>query len=204
MGQDDKTSFREKATQDLNEIKEVYDKLGIKFFLVYGTLLGAVREKNVIVTDHDNDIGLFGEDIYRGEEIYFALKEAGFLVGTYVSLKDPNGNVKRPVMFLTNKRVKTEHIFLFKVGDKRVTWYSTRKNEKTGVTESLVWENDAKHFEYLEETPFLNKKYLVPNHPKELLDLWYKNWGVPSGAQVWGYKCPRFWKAFDPVKEVFK
>ncbi|GAI17296.1 unnamed protein product, partial [marine sediment metagenome] len=41
----------EAAKQDLLEIKEILDRLKIKFWLSDGTLLGAVREKNFISYD---------------------------------------------------------------------------------------------------------------------------------------------------------
>ena len=198
-----KMNFREKAKLDLLEIKEVFDKLGIKFFLMCGTLLGGIREKNIILTDHDIDLGLYGEDIHRSIEIYDAFKKAGFLVGSGESFQFPCETIRRPIWFLLHRNVKTELIFLFKIKDKRTMWYTTRKVEGSSVREYCIWENDAKFFEPLQEIELWGKKFSIPNHYKELLDLWYHNWGIPSGAQVWGYKRPRLWtKDFDPLREI--
>ena len=47
---------KEGATKDLLDIKRVLDSLGVKLFLGYGAVLGAIREKDWI--DHDDDIDI--------------------------------------------------------------------------------------------------------------------------------------------------
>lgn len=198
-----KMNFREKALLDLNEVKEIYNKLGIKYFLINATLLGAIREKNIILSDHDVDIGLYGEDIHRSVDIYQAFRDAGFSVGGGESLQFPCEEIRRPIWFTALRNVKTEHAFFFKTGNKRITWYTTRKIGETESKECLVWENDAKYFEPLEVGYMKGEGFPIPNHARELLALWYKNWEIPSGLQVWAYKSPRLWiKDFDPLRII--
>jgi len=198
-----KMNFREKAILDLKEIREVFLKLGIKYFLINGTLLGAIREKNIILTDHDNDLGLYGEDIHRSIDIFNALKAAGFSVGSGEAFQFPCEDIKRPIWFTAHRNVKNEFIFMFKMKDKRTMWFTTRKEEKTGIKEYCIWENDAKYFDTLQEIEMQGKKFPIPNNYKELLALWYKNWEVPSNAQVWSHERRRLWtKDFDPKKKI--
>ena len=38
----------EKAFEDLLDIKDVFNKVGIKFWLLWGTLIGALRENDFL------------------------------------------------------------------------------------------------------------------------------------------------------------
>ena len=48
---------------DLEDIKKVFDKLKLSFFLIDGVLLGAIREKNFIKWDWDVELAIFEEEI---------------------------------------------------------------------------------------------------------------------------------------------
>ena len=48
----------ELAIENLKEIKEVFDKFDVEYWLDLGTLLGAVRDGKIIPWDDDIDIGV--------------------------------------------------------------------------------------------------------------------------------------------------
>jgi hypothetical protein len=50
------------ALENLREMKEVFDEFGIRFWLDYGTLLGAVRDGKLIEWDSDIDLGMWDSD----------------------------------------------------------------------------------------------------------------------------------------------
>ena len=64
--------------EELKEIKKLLDNLGVKFFVVFGTLLGIYRDKAFLEGDPDIDIGIFGEE--RNQEVRTAIQEAGFKI----------------------------------------------------------------------------------------------------------------------------
>ena len=49
----------ETAVENLREIKDVFDKIGVEFWLDHGTLLGAVRDGKIIEWDSDVDLGIW-------------------------------------------------------------------------------------------------------------------------------------------------
>lgn len=50
------------ASVALEDLSNVFNALNIKFFLVSGTFLGCIREKNFISNDYDIDVGIWNED----------------------------------------------------------------------------------------------------------------------------------------------
>lgn len=61
----------------LSQVKLIFDELNIQYWLEYGTLLGAIRDKNFIQHDYDIDIGLFLTD--HSEDIEIVFKKYGFI-----------------------------------------------------------------------------------------------------------------------------
>jgi len=53
------------AVKNLREVKDVFDKNDVNFWLDTGTLLGAVRDGKMIEWDHDMDLGLWYNDVKR-------------------------------------------------------------------------------------------------------------------------------------------
>ncbi len=54
--------LKEIETEMLRSFAQACDKLGIRYYIIYGTLLGAVRHKGFIPWDDDIDVGLMRKD----------------------------------------------------------------------------------------------------------------------------------------------
>ena len=66
--------------ETLRDAVEVGKNLNVKPFLLYGTLLGYVREGSFIKHDFDIDLGLLEEDFKRKDEIKEALLKRGYYI----------------------------------------------------------------------------------------------------------------------------
>lgn len=71
------------AKENLLDFHSILNKEKIEFGIIYGTLLGAVREKGFIV--HDEDIDLYIKDVDKDNflSLLFKLKQIGFNVARY-------------------------------------------------------------------------------------------------------------------------
>ena len=70
----------------LGDIQKVFDELNIDFWLEFGTLLGAIREKNFIGHDIDIDIGVYLQDYDSKNEKVF--NKYGFIKINDIEIDD--------------------------------------------------------------------------------------------------------------------
>ena len=75
------TAEQEVILNILKEIKKICDRHNLKYYLAYGTLLGAVRHNGFIPWDDDVDIVMFRDDYEKFLEI------AEIELPTYLKLK---------------------------------------------------------------------------------------------------------------------
>jgi len=69
---------KELAVKNLREVKGIFDKVGIKYWLDWGTLLGAVREGKIIEWDYDIDLGTMDDNFDKIVSAISILKKSGF------------------------------------------------------------------------------------------------------------------------------
>lgn len=64
------------AARALSDLKTVFDRAGVPFFLVSGTLLGCIRENRILGHDKDLDVGIWSD--ISMTEVSRALRASGF------------------------------------------------------------------------------------------------------------------------------
>lgn len=164
--------IRNRTREELNVRKKeflricnILDNMGITYFLNTGILLGAIRENDFIKWDWDVEISTFSDDFFNNfEKILKDLKKDGFNIikkdNRKQSLKiDFNGFYPQEV---TKYTVLSWNYSSFK----DVYW------RKDKIIPSHFLKNFSKIF-------FLNRKFNVPNNPKEYLRFSYGNWEIP-------------------------
>ena len=64
----------------LRDLKEIFDSNGIQCWLIYGALLGYIRDKEMIPWDNDIDIGIWESSLKRIEKNKSSFKAKGFKI----------------------------------------------------------------------------------------------------------------------------
>lgn len=74
---------KEIAADNLTITKHILDKANIRFMLIAGTLLGAIREHDFITHDEDVDIAFLDDDRQRVLDVLPDLLSVGFSIARY-------------------------------------------------------------------------------------------------------------------------
>lgn len=183
-----KKAFDEYGQECLELIKEVLDKENIEFWLDYGTLLGAMREKDFIAHDLDLDIGIFYSDnISRIEE---ALKKVNIKKIREFKLEEKiveesyeyKGMLFDIFYYFHDNEKMWAHSFTF-------TNCKLEKNHFDDRDESTGFEGGIKlvnKFRGLEPIEFKGKEYLAPKDPiGYLIENYGPNYNIP--IKEWDY-----------------
>jgi hypothetical protein len=150
----------------LDEAKQVFDSLGIVFFLRQGTCLGAVRDQALIPWDDDLDLGsIMGLHGFSDEAIAPAV-EAFRANGCYVEVI-PDG-------LYTSVKIMKYRI--------RIDWQCYRVVKGT-IAHYPGVPFPVELFTELEEVEFNGGRYCVPSPPSEYLRFKYgPDWVTPKQA----------------------
>ena len=136
----------------LKEAKQIFDQLGVVFFLRQGTCLGAIRDGAIIPWDDDIDLGsIFGTDGVTEE-----------MTKTVVSAFEDRGyftEVERHDHYVAVAMMKSST---------RIDWTCYRIIDDS-IAHYPGLRIPARLFAQLKEIDFIGAKFLVPNPPEEYL-----------------------------------
>lgn len=151
------------AAKILSFTKEKFDNIGVDFYLAYGTLLGAIRDHNVIKGDSDVDVYITDE-----KTLYDSLPQL-YEQGLKVV------------------RIKEKRYYTFRISDTQsyIDAYVLKPIE-SGLWRfrcySLAGHTvPKKFFRGTQEIDFLGGKYKTTANPEKLLAFLYgKDWRIPQ------------------------
>lgn len=170
--------------ENLLIIKKILDAANIPFFLVGGTLLGAVREKDFIEHDDDIDLALMYKDKQRFVDLLPAFEAEGFVLARY----------DRHSIFSILRKGQFVDLDFFEKYDEF-------------VYNGGGWAILKKFLDNLDYIEFKGELYLAPKDYEGYLESEYgENWRTPikyfnfnrSKAEVFKIKIMEYIKAYLP------
>jgi hypothetical protein len=150
------------AKENLKLFHSIIEESKLTYGLFNGTLLGAIRENDLIRFDEDTDVYLLDEDKDKFFRLLDVFNQHGFNV---VRWEDDG---------LLSLMRKEEYIDI----------YFFRKRKKFGVFNLRVLNNEfeypAENLENPERREFLGLSFPVPGKPEEIVEQIYgKDWKIP-------------------------
>lgn len=156
----------ELAIKDLKAVRGIFTKLNLPLFLLYGTALGAYREKGFIQGDQDIDLGTFGE--VNKDQLWHELEKVGFYK------REGSKALKGRFDFRSlhvNRNVPFD-IFLFEDYGEEYRAYTTDEDCCATL---------PKKFADMTEIEFYGDNYLVPKI--EYIVYLYGDWKTPKNKK---------------------
>ena len=150
--------------KNLLDLKEIFDKYRIPFVLIFGGLLGVIREGKFIIHDHDLDIACFGgtpkKHHWKMRWVKNELKAKGFFI-------------------VDNSCCRCKCDFFIRDGERiDIFWFD--KIDDEWIFNDIV-RYPAHYFDKLEEINFLGTKFKIPSNVEKMLELNYgENWKIPN------------------------
>jgi phosphorylcholine metabolism protein LicD len=176
----------------LNNLKDTRDSLiecNLDYFLIDGTLLGCMREKNFIAHDTDLDLGVFMSqcDIKKTIRLINKMEDKGFTLHRQFGIFG-----KHFEMAFKRDGIKIDLFFYYKK-DKEYRFNAFLNGGKNLEKDLITFSYPIKFFEKLEKIEFLGEKFLAPNNPEEVLKIKYGNWKEIKTNWNW---------AFSPLNKI--
>lgn len=166
------------ATHNLLDFKTVLDSNKVDFGIIFGTLLGAIRENNFIKHDEDVDVFIIEESKSAFLSLLFVFREMGFEVARY------EGKI---LSLIRNDNYIDIYFFKKNLFGQRVCGGYVLK---------------AELLEYLDQISFLNQTFNTPMNPIHFLEKFYgKDWKTPkenAHATNFSIKVKSFLKKIIP------
>ena len=174
----------------LSKTKELFDHIGLDFYLAFGTLLGAVREKKIITGDEDIDIFINNEN----------------LLYTNLPFLAQNG--------LKVFRIQKGILYSFRLNEKSyIDVYILSSLPKYNLWSKYCLKlsqfiTPKKYFKEYQKIDFLDNTFMCPKNPEKLLEFWYgENWRIPQKGHKFIYevKSAHYWHKFSfKIKAIIK
>ncbi len=144
-------------------------KIKIRYFLIFGSLLGAIRENDILQWDYDVDIAISECDFIEVVKNLELLKNYNIFVEKIVYFENKPFDIT-----LKYKNIPIDIYILHDQSDKLVYKY----NDVIYHEKVKILEFDKKDIFPLKTTKFLGVEVTIPNNSKKVLEIIYGDWNV--------------------------
>lgn len=157
-----------------NFIQDAASASGTKVFIVYGTLLGKIRQNDIICYDLDLDFGISSHEYERIKKYILKQKRKDLII----DVKDFLGS--KSIQIIDKKTNLNADIFPYSINEE------TCCREISAIFSEYILGEDSHHYPKdwifpVQETDFLGRKCYIPNKPEKLLETWYsKSYMTPD------------------------
>jgi phosphorylcholine metabolism protein LicD len=155
------TRDREVMRENLLLIHEALKSHNIRHFLLFGTLLGAMREGGIIAGDHDVDLGIHPEDRWEF---------ATFVSEWFLPLEDDGWKIIRLWPDLVSIQRKGEYIDFYMLGPRE-------NSDRLYSVEYSIHESEIEKPAKIE---LFGESFLTVADPERYLTERYGDWRTPS------------------------
>lgn len=172
-----------KARQMLLQATSLLDSFNIRYHLEGGTLLGIVRDKDLLPWDHDIDISIPSEFANTLMSLKFKFLLQGYKISVRRSKENAGPFIKgeymlfkiKPLMAYLIKSIVPSYdcvvldIFVKKSDSSYTYWQAANK----------IMRVENRHYSSYDEVVFMGYHLKTPNHFKDYLTAKYGDWSIP-------------------------
>lgn len=173
----------ENARALLTTTKQLFNEIGLDFYLSFGTLLGAIREHGLIKGDEDVDIFITDEQKLIENLPY--LNERGYKI-----IRAHEGNTY-------SFKIKEEgYIDVYIL--RSIKGFSIWSSYCYSLCEMYTPKSFFKGYEPIE---FLGVECMCPKNPEKIVEFWYgKSWRTPIRGHKFYYEVKSHWYWLNKIK----
>ena len=168
---------KKEYTKDLFDVKKILDEFDIECWLIFGTLLGIVRNNDFLDWDDNINFAVYEETFLpKIKELKNKFISLGF-----VFRRIPKKNGTKINLHRYKHKISLEVLYLDR----------TYKNNKYRL--SSKFKHPKKYFEQYGTIEFKGKEFRVPTPVEEYLGILYKDWKTP--IKIKDLQSPEKWRS---------
>ena len=173
-------NFNKNGTAVIGQFFDICNELDVECWLVYGTLLGCIRENGLIKHDYDFDVGMWKSDF--NQKLKDKLLENGFILAHQFE------GIDYDAFEQTYQKDGVSIDIFYSYKNEAETWTHVFHREKDEQLPPEIWK--VRKLPYpnkgLTKTTFLGKQVFIPSNAEEYLALTYgDNWRIPDSNFDW-------------------